>query len=1637
MQLPGSYVYDRWSAGTYQYCQYTPTAQDFQVNELELDNQQMEEQSLVDDYYEAKQTVTDIKTFVGELREDTLPAVLGHAKLFHKDLNDTHNTIKEFIPKLQEVFDTVHTTGVKINLAAEANQRMSDSITGCTEWVKMLMQMSNLACLFYHVQNLFNKFTFGNLFLVINQLAWNLGVFQEVGKWIVEQLFSLSSDFSNLKHKYFNFDFTGTQSEGCRPKATNGTEVSCEQGMTEFIMDHQEEFSFSLAAIATVIYCAMFGVMPKWSTIKEAIYRAVSKEDLTEQGFGSTSEFLKSIHFSNLGFKAINNAFDFFQEYVNKIINWFLGKEANAVILEREFKEKAEAIELWIDEIAELEDEDYYQLALSDIEIHNRFYKLMDQGREFTKWLMREGVSKNVSSIIRDTMKRLESMVKRINEQRPAHGFRYAPFSVWFHGPSSTGKSRMMHAVTDELREILDCPYYNSVYSVPTTDKYLSGYNGQAIVEWDDILQNTNQDELVGQFIQWCSNADCKINMAELADKGKHFTSKAIVATTNCAYHSVNTIRDIDAFRRRRNVLIGVDFVHGHDARTMVDAPQDPEFRHAVFAILDPINEGQVIRPGLTFNQVKDYIRERFTAWDRKQNNLVREYMETHGSLRIPRGVIIETQEDDNEEEFHEAEEQGLVKYVNCKLDSKLNLTEEEELDASIFIENFKILEEEEKWKAYTMFSKIKAKIPKKVTNFYNLIKLKLGKAKDSLQEEVRQLYLKYPKLSATLATLTVMTVAGMTIKMMVSMFSSKVSDVIPEAVYEFQTPKQVTKLIRTENSYSQNVPKNVTVITKAENTYNQNTPKIKTSLVKCEAGVYDNATLKVPSKVVRAEGLEHGTHDPAAIELARNKIHPLLSFVGWHECDYQLSLQAFSIGGKFILVPHHFFRRAKDGDFFWIIQGGQNVLVEFASARMQRIRDKDLCVYWVGAAFDSRKNILNCFIEEKHLSLISKECPAVLVGTTMKGHLMEKTCQAKGNVEMKYHGDDDGAPTYVQHGWSYDINTVAGECGSPLIATSKLLPPPSKIIGIHTAGYKNKRGGFAIVITREMVQEALNVLIEKFGPQVTGMSLPPQINVSEQAFNEQVKIKPTGYFSYYGTMRSDMCPSQPEKTQLQPTPFHGECYPVTKAPAKLKADSNGSPLIKALNKYGNLTVPFQIKHIKAVRNSILNDLMELKSEMAYEPTSLTTAVFGIPGVKYCEPLNFNSSPGWPYQCLPNSKGEVGKRYLFDVNERQITDSLLIRNIEEREKFALQGERFPSIWRDCLKDELRPMEKVLAGKTRLFTIAPVDYTILVRKYFLSFEQAFYAGHSKFFSAVGINPESFEWTAAYNRLRSFGSDAIAGDFTCYDGTLMADLMYECGEVINDWYALNGELDEAPKLVRRVLIDEMIHTYQLVQNCVYKTHQGNPSGNPLTVILNTMVNCFYMRLAWMEIMSSLNPILATMDAYSQNVVEEMYGDDNRLVVKRAVLQWFNQVSITDCLAKHGIVYTDESKSTTLLHSRPLLETSFLKRKYRFDDEIGKEIILPTMAEETITELTNWYRNSDDLEGQLQQNQRAACYFAFFHGREYFNNFNNKFSQKMRENNLKPLSLTYEEYLNIFVNDVHGEDQNYSKLCDFMTF
>lgn len=383
------------------------------------------------------------------------------------------------------------------------------------------------------------------------------------------------------------------------------------------------------------------------------------------------------------------------------------------------------------------------------------------------------------------------------------------------------------------------------------------------------------------------------------------------------------------------------------------------------------------------------------------------------------------------------------------------------------------------------------------------------------------------------------------------------------------------------------------------------------------------------------------------------------------------------------------------------------------------------------------------------------------------------------------------------------------------------------------------------------------------------------------------------------------------------------------------------------------------------------------------------------------------TSPGTPY-IFQRRAGQSGKRFLFngEPGSMVIANDDLRSRLDEREREARLGRLVPTTWIDCMKDERRPLLKIYEGKTRIFNIGPVDYTILFRKYVLAFAAMYYDTHLDHEGAPGIDCESPEWTKLTARLQRVSNNMIACDFKQFDGKLDPQLMGASMDIVNMWY------DDGPTniLVRQVLMEDMIHSYHQVNGCLYQTHRGNPSGNPMTCIINSMVNALYQRCIFLEIMEETSHwSLANMRAYNDYTCFFFYGDDLIAAIASLIISFYNQVSICEAFAKHGFVVTTADKAEVARPFEQIGDVSFLKRSFR-QDPVRPNIWHPTIDKVTIQELTNWIRVCGDPTQAMYDNLDVAMRFAYHHGAEFFSAFQRQVNRALFQRNLPGLSYSY---------------------------
>jgi len=157
-------------------------------------------------------------------------------------------------------------------------------------------------------------------------------------------------------------------------------------------------------------------------------------------------------------------------------------------------------------------------------------------------------------------------------------------------------------------------------------------------------------------------------------------------------------------------------------------------------------------------------------------------------------------------------------------------------------------------------------------------------------------------------------------------------------------------------------------------------------------------------------------------------------------------------------------------------------------------------------------------------------------------------------------------------------------------------------------------------------------------------------------------------------------------------------------------------------------------------------------------------------------------------------------------------------------------------------------------------------------------------------------------------------------------------------------------------------------------------SNPSGHPLTVIINSLVNSLYMRYCFISITGKKASEFKTF------VNLMTYGDDNIMNVSSDVPE-FNHTSIQSCLKDVGVGYTMADKNAPSIPYIHINECSFLKRTWRFDHQFGG-YVAPLDHDSIEKMLMVWVRSKtiSEKEQCVAVISSAVMEYAFY-GREVF--------------------------------------------------
>jgi hypothetical protein len=595
---------------------------------------------------------------------------------------------------------------------------------------------------------------------------------------------------------------------------------------------------------------------------------------------------------------------------------------------------------------------------------------------------------------------------------------------------------------------------------------------------------------------------------------------------------------------------------------------------------------------------------------------------------------------------------------------------------------------------------------------------------------------------------------------------------------------------------------------------------------------------------------------------------------------------------------------------------------MRIAESDISRDEDNDLAVIRL-AGLPPRKDITSFFLKERP----SGNAEGVYIDREENGQVTTKEMKHI-TYGSKYVSDIKKtlfcASSYVK------VPTEKGQCGMPLLAQCGQV---KAIIGIHSMGGDFMTGSCAgsTIVTQPMIEDLCSKFDRTVGTEEPTLNSQSVTRVVGELHHKSV-------FRYIeegvATIHGSFIGFRPEpRSMVGSTPIRSaiEKHGVTSSFTKPVMSGWRPWRIAALG----MTDPVSQMRPDVVRkcgDAYLNDVrkkvpMKARKSMLQKYDEFT-ALNGANGIAFLDGVKRGTSAGAPY-----SKSK--KHFIEKMEpERNLQDPIKLNKemsdrVENIRKMYASGTRYQPVFTAHLKDEAVSQKKAQSGKTRVFCGAPFDWSVVVRELFLSHVRLIQNYKVEFECAVGTVAPSTEWGDLYNYITQHGPERIiAGDYGAYDKRMPPILMLEAFKILIDLAVESGNYtDEDITSMWCVAYDTC---YPLVDfNGDLVTFWGsNPSGHPLTVIINSIANSLYVRYTYHESGHDLS-------TFSDNVSLLTYGDDNIMGVSEDC-EGFDHTVIQDALAKIGVVYTMADKLSESIPFIHINDANFLKRSWRYDKE-----------------------------------------------------------------------------------------------------
>lgn len=683
---------------------------------------------------------------------------------------------------------------------------------------------------------------------------------------------------------------------------------------------------------------------------------------------------------------------------------------------------------------------------------------------------------------------------------------------------------------------------------------------------------------------------------------------------------------------------------------------------------------------------------------------------------------------------------------------------------------------------------------------------------------------------------------------------------------------------------------------------------------------------------------------------------------------------KALCIGGHTYLFNNHCvqYEAFELEIIFQSDKGGitKNIKTLVTPIQLQRFPLKDQCFIQL-PSIPPKRDIRDLFVKESFEGRFDGQ----YISRDLDGDISINSVKIPKKIsEYEYN---DGRHHIKTNVWSSisDKLTKNGDCGSVLVVKTAMGP---MILGIHVLGGTLNQV-LAISVTNEEVNNLGVVIFSNNTPVLqAGDYVHHLVDLNKKA---TVRYIEEGTAEVYGSLSGFR---GKHKSRVVPTLMSDiavrEGYEKKTAAPQM---NSWKPWRRALLDMSRPVTQIDLTLLAHCAECYTNDILKGLTPQDLEEVHVydtMTAINGKPGLAYVDKLQRNTSAGFPYK--------KSKKFFLDPMEPtegyqhpvwikpEIEDQMdtIIKNYEK-------GIVNCPIFTASLKDEPTPIQKVLDHKLRVFCGAPMAWSLVVRKYMLPLIRLIQKNRFLFESGPGTIAQSKEWDEIYQHLIQFGLDRIvAGDYGKFDKRMPASVILAAFGILTSILKAAGWCERDIRVVYGIGEDVAFSTIDF-NGELLRCYGTNPSGHPLTVIINGIANSLYVRYCY----ATLHPE-HTCEDFKKHIALMTYGDDMIMGVSKECT-WLDHTKMQKVLSDIDIEFTMAEKTAISVPFIHIADATFLRRRWRYEAELEK-MVCP-IEHASIEKMLTMCVASKTISLQMQalEVMDTACREYFWYGKEVF--------------------------------------------------